>query len=93
MLVPSMFPVSKSRDYISCFRVDSRKIRSFVQIASITGQREIGRIIVAAMLSGDIAFYARATSLKGTADLRQSVEYSQLARLETDCFSNVVRIY
>ena len=73
-------------DYTSRFWIDARKIRSLVQIAPITGQREIGGIVVAAMLSGNNMLDVKGRQRHRC--LRQATVFAFLTGPATNEFSN-----
>jgi hypothetical protein len=76
----------KQRNDFARFRVDGSKIWPFVQIAPIASQRQIGRIIAAAMLPGNNVFNMERGESHGR--LRKATVFTSILRPVSNQFSN-----
>ena len=80
MIVPPMLPWVEERNDVAGFRIDCRKIRTLVGVATFASQSEIGRIIIPVMLPGNNVF-----DLKRIRDmfLRDSAILASVSRTAT----------
>lgn len=53
MFIPLLGPGMKKRGELTCFRIKTRQIRTFVKVAMMAGQGQVGEIIPATMLAGN----------------------------------------
>ena len=53
MLFPSVLTWVEKFGEVAAFRIEAREIGAFVRVASVASQREVGRIVIAAVLSGN----------------------------------------
>ena len=86
MLFPDVLPRVEERGDRACCGINTREIYAFVSIASVAGQGEVCRIVLAAVFAGNDVLNVE--SRKREMLLREQTVLATMARSATDAFAN-----